>query len=289
VSDPANAVTLSLRAPLAEPLDVDGVTADRVAGLSAREIADLPVWLGGRAARTGDFFDVKGERSATLRVQGALSQVHGLAAAMAGGSMVIDGDAGRRVAAGMTGGSVEVVGSVGDDAGLAMSGGVLRVSGNAGDRLGAAAPGASKGMTGGEIIVSGSAGSDAAARTRRGLVVVCGEIGADAARAMIAGTLVVFGRTGARPGRGSKRGSIVALGGIEVPVTYWFACTFEPPHVRLLLTYLRRRYGLTVADRMVSGRYRRYCGDAGNPGRGEILEWLDSSAFSGDVANGGRR
>jgi formylmethanofuran dehydrogenase subunit C len=86
---------------------------------------------------------------------------------------------------------------------------------------------------------------------------------------------VVFGRTGAGAGRGSKRGSIVSLGGIDVPVTYWLACTYEPPHVRLLLTYLRRRYGLKIDDRMIDGRYRRHCGDAGNPERGEILEWAD--------------
>ena len=235
----SDAVTLSLRAPLSEPLDVEGVTADRVAALSEREIAGLPVRLCAREARLGDFFDVRGGRSARMRVEGALAQVNGLGAGMAGGELVIDGDAGRRVAAG---------------------------------------------MTGGEIVVMGSAGAEVAARARRGLVVVAGDAGADAARAMIAGTLVVFGRTGARSGRGSRRGSIVALGGIDVPVAYWCACTFDPPHVRLMLTYLRRRYGLKVDERMVSGRYRRYCGDAGNPGRGEILEWTEA-AFSGGVAS----
>jgi hypothetical protein len=52
--------------------------------------------------------------------------------------------------------------------------------------------------------------------------------------------------------------------------------------VRLLLTYLRRRYGLEIDDRMIDGKYRRHCGDAGNPGRGEILEWIQP-AFSSDV------
>src|SRR5215467_1905691 len=204
----SDVVTVSLRAPLTEPLRVEGLTADRVAGLSECEIAALPVWEGARKARLGDFFDVKGQRSDHLRVVGALGNVDGVAAGMAGGELVIDGDGGQDVAKGMTG----------------------------------------------------------------GLVVVGGDVGVDAARSMIAGTLVVCGRTGDRPGRGSKRGSIVALGGIEVPVTYWHACTYEPPHVRLLLTYLRRRYGLNVEDRMIGGRYRRHCGDAGNPGRGEILE-----------------
>jgi len=90
---------------------------------------------------------------------------------------------------------------------------------------------------------------------------------------MIAGTLVVLGRTGPEPGRSSKRGTIVAVGGVDVPVTYWLACTFQPPHVRLTMTYLQRRYALRIDDRVAEGTYRRYCGDAGDQGRGEILEW----------------
>ena len=258
----SESVTLSLRGPLDGILDVEGITGDRFAALSEREIAAMPAWVGSRAAKLGDFFDVRGERSAHVRIEGDLSRVH-------------------RLAAGMTGGRVHVIGDVGDEAGLAMAGGVLLIEGNAGDRLGAATAGASKGMTGGEIVVLGSAGAEAAARTRRGLVVVCGDVGVDAARAMVAGTLVVFGRAGARPGRGSKRGSIVALGGIVVPETYWLACTYQPPYVRVMLTYLQRTYGLKVEDRLLDGKYRRHCGDAGNPGRGEILEWVDARAIAG--------
>jgi formylmethanofuran dehydrogenase subunit C len=270
----SDVVTLSLRAPLDAPLEVEGVAADRLAGLHEREIATLPVWFGARAAHLGDFFDIRGGRSSRVRIEGPVSGVDGLAAGTAGGELLIDGDAGRGVGARMTGGSVEVLGSVGDDAGVAMAGGELRIAGAAGDRLGGAPPGASKGMTGGEIIVHGSVRDDAAALARRGLVVVGGDVGNYAARAMIAGTLVVFGRTAAAAGRGSKRGSIVAVGGIDVPATYRYACTFQPPHVRLMMTYLRRRYQLAIDERVLDGRYRRYCGDAGHPGKGEILQWI---------------
>jgi len=149
----------------------------------------------------------------------------------------------------------------------------VQIRGNAGDRLGAGAPGASKGMTGGEIIVTGSAGSEAAARARRGLVVVNGDVGSHAGRTMIAGSLIVLGRVGPDPGRHSKRGSIVGVGGVPVPSTYRYACTYRPPHLRLTMTYLRRRYGLSIDERIAGGQYRRYCGDAGDPGKGEILEW----------------
>lgn len=268
-----SAVTLTLRDGVTERVDAGGVTPDRVAALSDAQIARLPLWVAGRQACVGDVFQVAASGRTQLRVVGSLATVDGLGAEMRAGDLIVDGDAGDRVGAGMRGGIVRVTGSVADDAGLAMAGGTLRVGGRAGDRLGAARPGASKGMTGGEILVAGAAGVDAAARLRRGLVVVVGSVGADAGRAMVAGSLVVFGAIAGAPGRGNKRGSIVALGGVTVPATYRYACTFEPPHLRLTMTYLRRQYGLSIDEQFVGGAYRRYCGDAGVPGKGEILEW----------------
>jgi hypothetical protein len=97
------------------------------------------------------------------------------------------------------------------------------------------------------------------------------DAGEYAAHAIIAGTLVVLGRTGAHAGRASKRGSIVAVGAIDIPPTYRYACTYEPTYLRLLFNDLRRRHQLPLDDSVIAGRYRRYCGDAGEPGKGEIL------------------
>ena len=157
---------------------------------------------------------------------------------------------------------------------LAMAGGIVRIRGNAGHRLGGPTPGASRGMTGGEILVDGNAGDDAAARVRRGLVVIGGSTGASAGRAMIAGTLVVFGNVGDHPAEGNKRGSLIALGDVRVPASYRYACTYEPLFVRLLMTHLARRHGLSIEPRVRDGHYKRYCGDAGGPGKGEILTLL---------------
>lgn len=268
----SEAVTLTLRARLDAPIEVTGITADNVAALGEREIADLAVFHGRHRARVGDFFDVRGERSAMLRVVGDLSRVDGLGEAMTGGEMIVEGHAGGRVGARMAGGTIFVDGDAGDEAGVSMSGGLLRVRGSAGHRVGAAAPGASKGMTGGEIIVHGSVRTDAASRMRRGLVVVGVDAGEHSGRAMIAGTLIVFGRTGPHAGRENKRGSIVSIGGIDVPATYRYACTYTPPHLRFTLTYLRRHHRVPIDERVIGGYYRRYCGDAGEPGKGEILE-----------------
>jgi len=266
-------ITLLARAGIAGALDVDGVTGDRLAQLSESEISRLPVWHAGHRGQLGEFFDVRGGHVPDVLVRGSVAHVHGIASGMRGGDVLIEGDAGNGVAAEMSGGRVEIRGAVGDDAGAGMSGGALLVSGDAGDRLGAARPGAQKGMTGGEIVVRGSAGVDVGAACRRGLITVMGDVGADAARSMIAGSLLVAGRCGDGAGRFNKRGSVIAIGGLELPSTYRYACTFRPPHLRVTLTYLVRRYGVSFDTAVVQGRYRRYCGDLISPGKGEILVW----------------
>ena len=242
-----------------------------LAALSEQQIAATLVTMGRRQVALGDLFTVQGGHASSLRVAGSTRWLEGLGARMRGGELTIAGDAGIDVGAEMAEGSIHVHGSVGDGAGVAMGGGVLRIDGDAGNRLGAARAGASRGMTGGEIIVAGSTGSDAGARVRRGLIVVAGNAGPDAGRAMIAGSIVVLGACGEHPGRGNKRGTIVACGSISIPATYRYACTFHPPHLRLTLLYLKRRYGLDVPSSALSEPYRRYCGDAGDPGKGEIL------------------
>ncbi len=82
------------------------------AALGVREIAALPAWAGTRQGALGDFFKVRGERSARVCVLGSVANVNGLGAGMTGGELIIDGDAGDRVGAGMTGGLVDVRGNV---------------------------------------------------------------------------------------------------------------------------------------------------------------------------------
>jgi formylmethanofuran dehydrogenase subunit C len=267
-------VNLTRRPSSGVSVDVSRLQLADLIDLDERAIGALPVLAGKESVPLGDLFMVNGGRSSTVRVDGELTDVHGLGTELRAGELIIAGDVGDRVGAGMTGGRLRVVGRAGDDAGVGMSGGTLRIDGDAGDRLGAALPGASRGMSGGEIIVTGSVGQEAGMRARRGLIAIGGAAGSDLARDIIAGTVLVMGGVGSRPGSGSKRGSIIAVGGIDVPATYRAACIFEPPFVRLLMTYLVRQCGMAIADEIARGRYRRYCGDTGVPGRGEILEWM---------------
>lgn len=266
----ADVVQLRLRETPAGPLRVAGLTADRVAALSEGAIAALPAWVGRDACRVGDLFDVRGGLAPVLHIEGPLDRVDGLGEGMLGGTLVVDGSAGGRVGVAMQGGTIEVRGSVGDDAGLAMAGGRLRVAGDAGDRLGANAPGERTGMRGGEILVDGSAGAACGVRMRRGLVVVRGAVGIGAARDLLAGTLIAFGPIADDAASGNRRGTLVAAGGITVPPGYRYACTYAPPHLLVMFRHLQRT-GFGVDDALVAGRYRRFCGDAGRPGKGEIL------------------
>ena len=247
-------VTLTVRAPLAQRLEADAIVPDRFPALDARAIARLPLWYGGWPAALGDFFTVKGERSDRVLVQGDLALVTGLGTGMAGGELVIEGAVGR-------------------DAGAAMAGGMIEIRGTAGDNAGGALPGASRGMTGGEIVIRGNAGADTGARMRRGLIAVTGDVGQGAGRGMIAGTVVVFGAAGPGIGRWIKRGSIVSFGAVVRPASFRYACTYRPPHIRVLLRYLATRYGLPVTATQIGGRYHRYSGDLAELGKGEILQW----------------
>jgi formylmethanofuran dehydrogenase subunit C len=267
-------ITLTPRVPITQPIDV-GIHPDRYAEMPEADIAATVVVVRGRErAQLGDFFTISGGNSTRVRLEGATPYLQGIGAGMRLGELVVEGNLGSDAGAGLAGGVMHVRGSVGDAAGLAMSGGTLRIDGTAGDRLGGGLPGSAKGMTGGEIVVAGSAGDDAGARIRRGLIVVGGSLGRDAGRSMIAGSIVVLGACGENAGLGSKRGSIVACGGIAIPPTYRYAATYHPPHIRLTMTYLRKRYGMDIDQRIVDAPYRRYCGDAGEPGRGEILACL---------------
>jgi formylmethanofuran dehydrogenase subunit C len=244
-----------LKAPLQQRADFSEVLAASWATLSARDMAERPVYLerDGRVP-LGDLFEVKGNPEGRIRFSGDVAQADRLGAALGEGEVMVEGNLGR-------------------EAGLALAGGSLDIDGDAGPRAGAAPLGFKRGMTGGELIVRGSAGPEAGAGMRRGLLVVAKSAGERTGLGMIAGSVVVFGPAGLDTGLWSKRGSVLALGKITPPATYSYACTYQPMVLRLLLTRLSVRYGLSVQRKHFTGLYRRYSGDMAELGKGEILEW----------------
>jgi formylmethanofuran dehydrogenase subunit C len=262
-------LTLTLREAPAAPLEADGLTPDRLAGASRAEIEALPVWHGNERTRLGEFFAVSGDGD-DVRVEGDLSRVRRVGAGMTAGRLVVAGDVGLHAGAGMRGGELHVEGDAGDWAGAGMRGGTLVVRGSAGAHLGGVYSGDRAGMHGGEIVVGGDAGARAGAGLRRGLIAVAGRVGEAAGLRMLAGTIVALGGIGPRPGAGMRRGSIVTMAQATPPPTFVFSTVYRPPYLQLYLRRLRA-LGLPVSDAQLAGRYARWCGDALELRRGEIL------------------
>ena len=263
-------LTLTLREPPAVPLETEGLTPDRLAGLRRGEIEAIGVWHGNRRAQLTDFFAVSGDGDEELRVEGDLRRVKFLGAGMTAGRLTVAGDAGMHTGSEMRGGELVVEGDVGDFAGTAMRDGRLVVRGSAGHHLGGAHPGERTGMRGGEILVHGDAGDQVGAGLRRGLIAVAGGVGEGAGLRMLAGTIVALGELGARPGAAMRRGTIVAMSQVTLLPTFGFACTYRPPFLRLYLRHLRD-LGLPLTDEQIEGPYARWCGDGLELRRGEIL------------------
>jgi formylmethanofuran dehydrogenase subunit C len=263
-------LTLTLQASSPIPLELDGITPDRIHTLSAIEVARLSVYHGNRTEPLGTFFDVTGSPSdGNLTIRGDTRHVKGIGAGMASGRIVAS-VAGTHAGAKMTGGELEIDESAGDWLGAEIKRGAITVHGNAGNQAGAAYRGSRRGMTGGTILIHGSAGDECGLLMRRGLIAVKGGCGEFAGASMIAGSLFVFGQSGNRLGAGMKRGTILAAGGVnEFPPSFRYSCAYRPDFLDIYLRYLS--IANFTAERVNLGILSCYRGDLLTGGRGEVL------------------
>jgi formylmethanofuran dehydrogenase subunit C len=261
---------LTLKSQPQAPLEAGVLTPDIIQGKSAAEIAKMSVFHGNESALLEDFFEVEGDGSAEIVLNGDLSRVKNIAAGMTWGKVIVNGNVGMHLGAGMRGGDISVTGNAGDWAGAEMAGGKIRIRGNAGHGLGGAYRGSRHGMNRGLILVEGSAGNEVCAAMRRGTVVVMGNVGDFAGAFMISGSLIVFGNLGIRAGAGLLRGSIIATQMPELLPTFRYDCSYQPPYLKLLFQELQRQ-GLSIPIEYQTGCYRRYSGDFNRLGKGEIL------------------
>jgi formylmethanofuran dehydrogenase subunit C len=267
---------LALHTAPAVPLEAEVLSPARLAGLSERDVAKLGVVHGNQRAELGEFFRVTGSGDGELRLTGDLSRIKRVGADMASGRLVVEGTVGMHLGAGMTGGEIVVEGNAGDWVGPEMTGGRIVVKGNAGHMVGSANRGSAVGIRGGEILVLGSAGNEVGAGMRRGLIAVGGDCGDFAGVNMLAGTVVVLGSLGWRTGAGMHRGSVIGMRPAELLPTFTYSCSYRPAFLRLVLLHIQR-LGLAVTPAMLEGSYQRWCGDAVELNRGEIL-LLDPAA-----------
>ena len=98
-------------------------------GLTHAEILALPVFLGNRQRRLGEFFEVEGDGATSLELHGDLAKVKWIGKGMTRADRV-HGNAGMHLGSGMSGGTISVHGNAGDWLGAEMTGGLIHVHGN---------------------------------------------------------------------------------------------------------------------------------------------------------------
>lgn len=266
---------LTLHTPSIIPLEVDSVRLETVRAQSADEVLRTLIQRGNRQQPLGEFFSVRGSAAedATLVWQGDCRQVRRIGAGWTAGTLRVEGDAGMHLGSAMGGGEIICEGHAADWAGAEMKGGRLTICGDAGHQLGAVYPGGRRGMTGGEILVHGNAGDDVGHTMRRGLIAIRGRCGDTAGARVIAGTILIGGTAGIRHGAAMKRGSIIFCEpgeSLAVLPTFRAAATYRPVFLQLFLRRLAA-LGFPTPEHWFTSRYRRYCGDLLELGRGELL------------------
>ena len=267
-----SALTLTLKTSPQQRIDMGSVTPDALADLSPEQFAALELWQGNRKYRLDELFDIDGDDRDQIVIRNSHRTLDRLGAEMTRGSLTVEGDVGDYAGQNMSGGLLQISGNSGSHAGAGLSGGRIEIGGDAGNCLGGAAPGDKLGMRGGLILVRGNAGDRVGDRLRRGMILIEGDTGNYCASRMVAGTIAVLGRTGSGMGLGMKRGTIILKqtpGGL--PPTFSDDGDYQLSFLTLMLSswhQLDSRFAGLDPARCTA---RRYTGDRGSAGLGEIL------------------
>jgi len=124
----------------------------------------------------------------TVEVKNA-SHLHGVAAGLKHGEVIIQGDAGDYLGALNAGATIKVTRNAGNYLADNMTAGSVIVEGNAGY-------GAGQYCYGGTVVVRGDAGDFSATMNKGATIIVGGNVGADAGTYMLDGDLIVIGDAG---------------------------------------------------------------------------------------------
>lgn len=283
-----NALTFTLKTPLAGDVDLSPLTPSRLAGLEVPEIAALMLRSGRAQVQVASLFQIEGSDPSRIIIKQSSRLLHHIGQEMESGQIVVEGDAGDFLgngmrdglihitgnagdyaANGMLGGRVTVSGNIGAFAGSGMHDGIVQVHGNAGDFTAAALPGDMDGLNGGTVLIGGNTGDRLADRMRRGLVYVKGNAGAGCASRMRAGTVIVLGACQGAPGQLMQRGTLLLAEMPQLSPTF-NDCGIHHLHFLTLLQHSLAKIDSSLPF-ISTTRVRRYAGDLGTTGKGEIL------------------
>lgn len=264
-------LTLRLKAPATDRLNLTGVTPAKLAALSRYEMANLTVGIDKTPLTLGDAFDISGTPGEDLTIEGATdAQIDFLGAELDGGTIRLIGNAGSYVGRKMTGGKIEIRGNAGDYLASRMTGGMIHVAGNAGDHLGGVLAGDRFGMLGGIAVIEGDVGVRAGEKMRRGTVIVRGKTAEGAGTRMIGGTIWAEGGFGPAPGLMMRRGTLIGAKVERLLPTFVDCGKHDLVILRVLSRYLKTALG-PLAPKPMPLFVQKFGGDMATIGRGEIL------------------
>ncbi len=263
-------LTLRLKAPATERINLAGITPAKLAALSPYDLARLDVGIEKGGLALGDAFEISGTAGDTLTIEGATSAIVFVGDELDGGTIRVVGNVGSFAGRKMSGGKLEIRGNAGDFLSSGSTGGMIFVSGNAGDNLGGVATGERFGMLGGTTVVEGSVGARAGDKMRRGVVVVKGKTGPGTGSRMIGGTIWAEGGFGAEPGLMMRRGTLIGPSVESLLPTFVDCGKHDLVIVRIISRYLKSTLG-ALAPKPMPLFVQKIGGDTATIGRGEIL------------------
>lgn len=264
-------ITFKLKTMLPVTIDLSLINSDYLVDKTSLQIEDTLLLAGKENIKIKDLFDVSGDDVENIVIQGNCESAHYIGKVMSHGTLTIEGNVGDYVGMQMKGGTLIVNGHTGNFAASSMQGGTLNIKGNTGNFLGAPIPGDSFGISGGLVVVEGNAGDRTGDKMRRGIALIKGNVGEYCGSRMIAGTIAIAGDVGQGIGFSMQRGTLILKQKPQLLSTFNDCGTHNLPFLGLLQNYLAST-GFVLSEFIHQGiRVRRFVGDRGNGGLGEIL------------------
>jgi formylmethanofuran dehydrogenase subunit C len=263
-------LTLRLKAPATERINLSEITPAKLATLSSHEIARLNVGIDKGGLALGDAFEISGSPSETLTIEGSGASLDFVGDGLDSGTIRVIGNVGAYAGRKMSRGKLEIRGNADNFLASGMTGGFIHVSGNAADNVGGFMPGDRFGMQGGMLVVEGNIGARAGEKMRRGTVIVRGKTGEGAGTRMIGGTIWAEGGIGPAPGLMMRRGTLIGPSVERLLPTFVDCGKHDLVIMRILARYLKGVLG-DLAPKPMPLFVRKIGGDMATIGRGEIL------------------
>ncbi len=255
-------LVLTLKRVIRNPVHLDLLSPDTLAGKKTTEISNAEVWEGNRQVRLRTLFKVEGNTSGnpnevTLEIVGDLSKTRRIGFGMTAGTVHVKGTGGIYIGESMKGGTLLVEGDAGSWLGSNMKGGAIKVSGNTGDFVGAASRGTTKGMVGGSITIKGNAGSETGAWMHSGAIRISGNSEMFPGVHMRGGTIHIAGDCYGRAGAHMTGGRIIISGNL--------------PTILPSFSFDDVRGQTKIEKESVQGPFYAFSGDNNEDGNGRLF------------------